>query len=211
MVSVFILDDHPIVREGIKQIVQESGEFIVTGEAATGEETIATLMKNPCDLAIIDISIPGMNGLEVLSKMKQKGIDIKVVIMSRHQESQYAIRAFKLGANGYLNKQIVGEELLIALKRVVRGRRYITPELAEEILDFSIETDSEEPLYTRLSEREFQVFERLANGKTIAESSRELNLSPNTIATYRQRILNKLHLKNNAQLMHYAVEQHLFD
>lgn len=211
MLKVLVVDDHPIVREGIRQIILDMDKIADVRAIGTGWEAIQLVQSHQFDLVILDISLPDINGLEVLQIIRTQKPDIKILVLSRHQEYHYAVMAMKLGALAYINKSKVTEELIIAIKKVLQGRRYITEDIANELLELRFGQQNDKPLHFSLSEREFQVFQHLANGETVSECAKTMCLSPNTISTYRQRILEKLHLKNNAQLMHYAMEQKLVD
>ena len=207
MIGILIADDHAIVRAGLKQLVIDHPQMAVIAEANTGSEALELIRKLSPNVVLLDISMPGRGGLEVLSDIKKEFPRLPVLILSVHPEEQYAIRALKAGASGYITKDTAPEELITAILKVSNGGRYITRSLAEQFLHlFDAEN---EPPHTTLSNREFQVFSLLAGGKTATEIANELSLSVKTISTYRSRILEKLRLKNNAQLIHYAAQHHL--
>ena len=208
MIRILIVDDHSIVREGLKQIVAETPDILVTDEAASGQEALEKVWKNDYDIVVLDITMPGRGGLEALKQIKTMKPKLPILILSMHPEDQYALRVLKAGASGYLTKESAPEELVTALRKVSQGRRYITPALAEK-LAFRLEKDSEKALHERLSDREFQIMSLIAAGKTVKEIANELVLSPKTISTYRARILRKMDLKNNAELMHYVLKSGL--
>lgn len=211
MLRALIVDDHPVVRAGIREILQETGEFRTVEEAASGQQALGRIREGAFDMVVLDISLPDINGLEVLREIRRRSPDMKVLVLSRHPEEQYAVGALKLGAMGYVSKNKVPEELAKAIRKVASGRKYVTPEIAEKILDAALHPEGENPPHTLLSEREMQVFLRLALGKTVSRCAQELFLSVNTISTYRQRVLEKLRLKTNAQLIRYAAEHGFID
>jgi two-component system invasion response regulator UvrY len=208
MIKVLITDDHPVVRNGLKNILETCPEIKVTGEAGQGSELLEKLLHNDYDVVLLDISLPGRNGLDLLKDIKGINQGIHVVMLSIHSEEQYALRALKLGALGYLTKSADPCELIMAVKRAVQGKIYITATLAE-ILALNI--DSNKPLHETLSEREMQVMCMLAEGKSSSEIARELSLSVKTISTYRKRILIKMNLKNNSGIIRYAIRAGLVD
>jgi two-component system invasion response regulator UvrY len=208
MIRILIADDHAIVRAGLKQLIAANPNIVVAAEASTGAEAINLIRKESFEVVLLDISMPGRGGLEILSEIKKEYPRLPVLILSMHPEEQYAIRALKGGASGYITKDSAPEELVAAILKVASGAKYITKTLAEQFLYL---LDAEEtPPHTSLSDREYQVFRLIASGKTATEIAKELSLSVKTISTYRTRILQKLHLKNNAQLIHYAAQNKLF-
>jgi len=210
MLKVLIADDHPIVRTGLKQIIAEEADIQIIGEAGDGSEVLQMLMKDPCDLVLLDISMPKRTGLDVINEIKQIQPNIGILILSIYPEEQYAVRALRAGASGYLTKSSAPKELVKAMRKVLGGGKYISDSLAE-ILASEIDLNSMHQPHQRLSDREYQVMILLATGKTVTEAAQELNLSVKTISTYRARILEKMNMKNNAQLTFYAVENHLID
>jgi two-component system, NarL family, invasion response regulator UvrY len=210
MIRVLIADDHTIVRRGLKQIVGEEADMAVIGEARDSQELVALVRKQPCDVVVLDISMPGRSGLDVLKDMKHERPELPILILSVHPEDQYAVRTLKLGASGYLTKDSAPEELVHAIRKVLMGGKYVTPSLAERLAS-DLATDSGRPLHETLSEREHQVLCMLASGKSIKEIADELALSVKTVSTYRARILEKLNMRNNAELTHYAITSRLVD
>lgn len=210
MIRVLIADDHPIVREGLKQILSESSEIIVAGEAGDCKETLEKLKKGRFDLVLLDINMPDRNGLELLEDLKKDWPKVSVLILSAFPEEQYAVRALKSGASGYLVKKSAPEELITAIKKVSGGRKYITPSLAERLAD-RLETKDKEAPHERLSNREYQVLCMIASGKTVSEIAEELSLSVKTVSTHRVRILGKMEMKNNTELIRYAVKNSLVE
>jgi DNA-binding NarL/FixJ family response regulator len=208
MLRVVLVDDHPVVREGLKRIIAESNELSVAAEASDGEEALETLRNNPCDVVLLDISLPKKSGLEVLKHIRAEQPRLPILILSMHSEDEYAVRMLRAGASGYLTKESTSANLISAIRKVVRGGRYVSPALAER-LAFDLQTDSDRPAYEALSDREYQILCMLSGGKTVSEIATDLSLSVKTISTYRVRVLEKLRLKNNAELMRYAIKQGL--
>jgi len=208
LIRILIADDHAIVRAGMKQLVAENPIMIVEAEAKTGADALDLLNKKKFDIVLLDISMPGRGGLETLTEIKNKYPKLPVLILSMHPEEQYAIRAFKSGASGYITKDSASEELIAAIIKVANGGKYITRSLAEEFLHL-LDNDELTP-HESLSNREFEVFRFISSGMTPTQIASELSLSVKTISTYRTRILQKLNLKNNAQLIHYAAQKKLF-
>ena len=210
MSKVLIADDHTLVRKGLRQILLESGAVKVADEAKDGKETIAKVSANPYDVVLLDISFPGRSGIEVLKQVKSIRPKLPVLILSMHPEEQYAVRALRAGAAGYVTKESAPDELIEAIQKVARGGKYITASLADKLAE-EIGEPSEELPHERLSDREYQVMCMIASGKTVKEIGRELNLSVKTISTHRARILQKMNMKNSAQLTHYAIKYKLVD
>ncbi|MBN2323362.1 MAG: response regulator transcription factor [Spirochaetes bacterium] len=208
MIKTIIADDHTIVREGLKQILNETADVRVSDEAKNGGELLSKLRRGKFDVVVLDISMPGANGLDALKQIKIIDPHLPVLVLSMHPEEQYAVRVLKAGAAGYLTKESASEELLKAIRRIVSGGKYVSPSLAEK-LAVELDTDRERPLYETLSDREYQVFCMIASGRTATEVAEELSLSVKTVSTYRSRILHKLHMANNAQLTHYAIKNGL--
>lgn len=208
--NVLIADDHSIVREGLKQIVMKVDIVSKVDEANEGREALTKIEKNEYDLVILDISMPHLSGLDILKIMKDKNDRAHVLILSVHPHEQYAKRAFNLGASGYLCKSSITEELVVAIKKIACGGKYITPSLAESII-FSSPNDINKLPHEKLSEREFQVMCMLAKGRSVKEIAHELIISDKTVSTYRTRILEKTGMKNNAELTHYAIRSELIE
>ena len=208
MIRILIVDDHPIVRRGLKQIVAQEADMIVAGEAATVEEMLAFVRRERCDVVVTDISMPGRSGLEGMEELKQELPDLAVLVMSVHPEDQYGVRALKLGAAGYLTKDSAAEELVTAIRKVVPGGKYVSLTLAEQ-LAVDVATESGQPLHEKLSTREYQVLCMIASGNSITEIADALALGIKTISTYRTRILDKMVMRNTAELMHYAISRRL--
>ena len=208
MIRILIADDHSIVRQGLKQIVSECPGMVVAGEAASGQEVLELVRKRDFDVAIVDIAMPGRGGLEILRDLKAEKPSMKVMVLSMHSEEQYAIRSLRDGASAYLTKASAPDELVQAIRTVAKGKRYITPSVAERMATY-IEVDSERPPHERLSDREHQVLVLLGSGRSVGEIAGELSLSVKTISTYRARILEKTGMENTAQLIKYAVQHDL--
>lgn len=210
MIRLIIADDHTVVRKGLKQIFEETPDIEVADQAATGMELLEKVNKDSFDVVLLDISMPGRDGLDVLKVLKTDMPELPVLIFTMYPEEQYALRVLKAGASGYLNKESSPEELIDAIRKVSGGRKYISPYLAE-LLASNLETSGEAPLHDNLSDREFQVMCMIASGKTVTEIAKQLSLSINTISTYRLRILDKLNMKSNAEITHYAIKNQLVE
>lgn len=209
-VRILIVDDHFVVRQGLKLILREHFSSAEFGEAGDGGEALQAIWKEPWDVVLLDISMPGRGGLEALKDIKQSRPKLPVIILSMHPEDQFSIRMLKLGASSYIRKDCAGQELVKAVTAAIEGNHYITPTLAEK-LALNLTHDQDAPLHETLSDREYQVMCLLASGKTVKEIGNDLSLSVKTISTYRTRILEKLNLKNNSQIMRYAVQRGLVD
>jgi DNA-binding NarL/FixJ family response regulator len=208
MIKIIIADDHAVVRTGLKQIIESDPNLRVTGEASSGFELLEKIQEGNYDVVLLDISMPGKDGLETLKEIKRIKPKLPVLIFTVYPEDQYAVRLLKAGASGYLNKECEPEELIEAIYRVAMGRKYVSENLAE-LLAQKLEETSTVPLHELLSDREFQVLCLIASGKTIKEIADTLQLSANTVSTYRIRILEKMKMKNNAELTHYAIKNGL--
>jgi DNA-binding NarL/FixJ family response regulator len=210
MINILMADDHAIVREGLKQILADESDMAVGGEAADGQEALRKARSKAWDVLVLDITMPGRSGFDILQTLKQEHPDLPVLVLSMHAEEQFAIRALKAGAAGYLTKESAPDELVKAIRQVVAGRRYVSANLAE-LLALGLDTVTDQPLHATLSDREFQVMRLLAAGKTATQAAEALALSVKTISTYRTRLLEKLGLKNTAQIIHYAIQHRLLD
>jgi DNA-binding NarL/FixJ family response regulator len=208
MIRTLVADDHAIVREGIKKIVAETPDIIVADEADNGQEVIDKALRHEYDVLLLDISMPGRTGLDVLQYLKSEKPKLPVLMLSIHSEARYAIRSLRAGAFGYLTKESAPDELITAIRTISSGRRYITPTLAAVLAEY-LDTDVSKPLHETLSDREYQVLRMLASGKTVTGIAEEMCLSPKTISTYRSRILQKMRMENNAELTHYAIDNRL--
>ena len=210
MLRIIIADDHPIVRAGLKQIMAEASDLVVAAEAGNGRELLNQVRRETYDVILLDISMPGMDGLDVLKQLKIELPSIPVIILTVHPEAQYALRVLKAGASGYLTKESAPSELIQAIRKVHRGGKYITPSLAEKIA-FALSGEPDKLPHETLSDREFQVLALIASGKTVTEIAEEFALSVKTISTYRTRILEKMQMRTNAELTHYAIQNKLVD
>jgi two-component system invasion response regulator UvrY len=210
MIHVIIADDHMLVRQGLRRLLEDVTDITVVGEAGSGQETLGLIAKIPaCSLLLLDISLPDRSGLEVLKDVHALRPNLPVLILSVYPEEQYAIRAFRAGAAGYLRKAAAAHELLDAVRRTGQGGKYITPSVAEKMADNFRSRRSTQLPHELLSDREFEVLARISEGLSVSDISKTLGLSPKTISTYRSRILQKMGLKNSAELMHYAFENQL--
>jgi len=207
-IRILIADDHPIVREGYKKILSDTPDMVVADEAENGQEVLNYIRKKNYDLILLDISMPGRSGLEILKELKNERPRLPVLILSIYPEEQYAVRAFRAGASGYLTKASAPNELISAIRKISQGGRYISSSLAEQ-LTYYLDADAEKPLHETLSDREYQVMLMIASGKTVSEIAGELFLSVKTISTYRSHILEKMKMKNNAEITLYAVRNKL--
>src|SRR4030042_620578 len=203
--KILIADDHPIVREGLKQYVRTLDEVKLIDEAVNGNDAWTKIKNGSYDLVILDVSMPGLSGLDILQKMREKNLQVRVLMLSVHPQEQYAIHAFKLGAAGYISKDNAFEELTHAIRKIVSGGRYIGNAFAEK-LAFNGYDSGNRLRHENLSEREFQVMVMLAKGKTVMEISKEIFISDKTVSTYRARILEKMGMKKNAELTMYAIK-----
>ena len=209
-IKILIADDHAIVREGLKQILADSGGIVVAGDAENGNDAIKLARTTDADVLLLDISMPDKSGIEVLKQVKKETPKLAVLVLSMHREDQYAIRSLKAGAAGYLNKQSAPAELVDAIRQVAVGRKYISPALAQELAN-QIGDDRNVPPHETLSDREYQTLVMIASGKTVSDTALELSLSVKTISMYRTRLLQKMKLRHNAELTHYAIKNHLVE
>ncbi len=210
MIRVLIADDHPIVRQGLRQILSEISDMAVAGEAVNGQEALDQVRAGGWDVLVLDITMPDRSGLDILRELKHQQPDLPVLVLSIHAEEQFAVRLLKAGASGYLTKENAPDELVKAIRKVVDGGKYISQSLAES-LAFSLDVASDGPRHETLSDREFQVLQLVASGKTLTEIAEELSLSAKTVSTYRSRLLEKMNLKTNAEIVRYAIENRLVE
>ncbi|MCB2206791.1 MAG: response regulator transcription factor [Bacteroidetes bacterium] len=208
--KLLIADDHPIVRNGIKDILQDISPSFVIDEAEDAPEVVQKVIANDYDVIILDISMPGGGGLNALKQIKQAKPLTKVLMLSIYDDEQYINRALKAGASGYLTKSVASEELELAIKKVISGEKYLSSEVASKMATF-IYSDKEKTKHELLSEREYQVFSLLARGDTTVEIAEELHISPKTVSTYRDRIMEKMGMSRNSELIHYAIKNKLID
>jgi DNA-binding NarL/FixJ family response regulator len=210
MIKILVVDDHTIVRDGVKRLLVDTPDMVVADEASNGEEVINKVGNNHYDLVLLDISLPGRDGLDVLKQLKCTNPGVPVLILSMYPEEHYALRSLRAGASGYLTKQSSSDELIGAIRKVAQGRRYITPSLAEK-LAFELGVDVRKLPHEKLSDREYQVMCMFGSGKTVKEIAETLSLSIRTISTHRAHILKKMEMKNNAQLTYYAIKNALVE
>lgn len=208
MIKILIADDHPIVRQGFKQVLSETADLVVADEAGNGQEVLGLVARKEYDVILLDISMPGKNGLEVLKELRITSPKIPVLILSIYPEEQYAVRAFRDGASGYLTKASTPKELISAIRKVSQGGRYVTEALAEKLTYF-LHGDVEKAPHEKLSDREYQVMLLIASGKTVTQIADELCLSVKTISTYRRHILEKMQFTTNAEITMYAIQNKL--
>lgn len=210
MISILIADDHVLVREGLKKILKSESDMTVAAEAMTAQQVFQRIKAKKPDIVLLDISMPGASGLEVLEELKRDYPKLPVLILSMHPEDRFAVRAFKTGASGYITKESAVEELVKAIRKIVGGGKYVSVTLAEKLAS-ELETDQTKLPHELLSNREFQIMRMIAAGKKIGAIAEELSLSPSTVNTYRVRILEKMKMQNNSELMRYAIENHLIE
>jgi DNA-binding NarL/FixJ family response regulator len=208
MIRIMVADDHAIVREGLKQILAETPDIVVVGEAGNAQEVLEHVRKDDWDLVLLDIAMPGRGGLDILKQLRGERPELPILMLSMYPEEQYAVRALKAGACGYLTKASAPEELIAAIRKVSQGGKYVSTSLAEKLAVY-LETDAEKPIHELLSDREYQVMVMIASGKTVTQIADELSLSVKTISTHRARTLRKLGMKNNAEITYYAIKHAL--
>lgn len=204
-------DDHAVVRHGLKQILADEFKKATFGEARNAQEALNKVWKENWDVVVLDITMPGRSGLEVLREIKKSKPKLPVLVLSMHPEGQFAVRVLKRGASGYMTKESAPEELVGAIKKVLAGGRYVSNSLAEKLATYLSGGETQKSPQEKLSDREFQVLRLIASGKIVSEIAQELSLSVKTISTYRSRILEKMGMKNNAELMHYAMQHQLVE
>ncbi len=209
-IRILVADDHQIVRAGISQFIADERDLLVVAEAASGDEVLSQIRHNDFDVILLDISMPDKNGIDTLRVIRQTKPDLPVLVLSNFPEDQYAINMLRAGANGYICKDAPPEEMIRAIRLVARGRRYLS-EKAVDLLSAELTQPSDKKVHDLLSEREFQVFHKLAAGRSVTEISRELSLSIKTVSTYRTRLLEKMKFKSNADLTYYAIKNSLLE
>lgn len=209
MIKVLIADDHAIVRHGLRQIVSETEDIRVEGEAESSAQAIRELRDNAFDVVLLDISLPDKNGIETLKQVRREWPAVSVLMLTTHAEDEFGVRAIKAGAAGYLTKQSAASQLVTAVRQVASGRKYISPSLAEELARMVGDGNDSRPVHELLSDREYQTFIMIASGKSLSEMATSLSLSPKTVSVYRSRVLEKMHLKNNVEIAQYAVKNGL--
>jgi DNA-binding NarL/FixJ family response regulator len=209
--KILLTDDHAVVRHGLKQILADEFKKATFGEARNAQEALDKIWNEDWDVVVLDITMPGRSGLEVLREIKKSKPKLPVLVLSMHPEGQFAVRVLKRGASGYMTKESAPDELVGAIKKVLAGGRYVSNSLAEKLASYLSGGDAQKPPQEKLSDREFQVLRLIASGKIVSEIAKELSLSVKTISTYRSRILEKMGMKNNAELMHYAMQHQLVE
>jgi len=210
MIRILIADDHAIVRAGLRQFVADQADMQIVAEAASGTEAIAAVRAGDIDVVLLDISMPDKNGIDTLKSLKHISPELPVLMLSAYAEDQYAVNLLRAGAAGYLNKEAASTQLVGAIRTVVRGRKYVSPSLAQILAD-GVSGDADRPLHGELSQREFQIFCKIAAGLAVSKIADELNLSVKTVSTYRTRILEKMAMKSNADLTYYAIKNGLIE
>jgi len=208
MISVILCDDHALIRRGIRDTLADAADMRVVGEAADYAELRSLMRNESCDVLVLDINLPGRSGLDVLHALKEEGSPVKVLVVSMYPEDQYAIRALRAGAYGYVNKGGDPQQLVAAVRTVAQGRKYVTPEIAQMLVETLTAPVSENP-HERLSDRELQTLTMIASGKRLSDIAEQLKLSPKTVSVYRARVLEKLGLANNSELTVYAIRNRL--
>ena len=208
MIRVLIADDHAVVREGLKRIVAQNADMTVVGEAGTGHEVLEFVRARECDVVLLDLSMPGKDGLETLKELRANKPHLPVLVLSVYPEDQYAVRLLRAGASGYLTKESAPEELVAAIRKVSRHGRYVSASLAERLASF-LDSSDDRPPHERLSDREYRVMIMIASGRTVGEVADSLCLSVKTVSTYRARALEKLNMRTNAEFAFYAMKQGL--
>jgi DNA-binding NarL/FixJ family response regulator len=208
-IRVAVVDDHQLVRIGLKQIIEGQSDFAWVGEAKNGREALNLLRGTPCDVLLLDLSLPDMSGLDVLRQIKAHHETVATLVLSAFPENQYGLNVLRAGASGFLSKTADDGELCRAIRAAMRGGRYVSPELAEMLVSSGLQGSPGEPRHSVLSEREFQIFCKLAEGKSVSEIAAKLFLSVKTVSTYRTRILEKMAMKTNADITYYAIKNNL--
>jgi DNA-binding NarL/FixJ family response regulator len=210
MTKVLLADDHALVRDGLRHILEGTSGFEVVGEAYDGPTTIALVRGTPADVLVLDLSMPGRNGIELVKQIKEELPTLRVLVLTMHAEQQYAVRAFKAGASGYLTKESASKELVSALTKISAGGVYVSLSMAERLAQ-SLNEPTDMLPHQRLSDREFDVFRRIAAGQTISEIANQLCVSAKTVSTYKTRILEKMQMPHEAALVRYAIQHKLFE
>jgi DNA-binding NarL/FixJ family response regulator len=211
MIRVLIVDDHPIFRQGIKLVLSEASDIEIAGEASSGIEALAMLRRQTFDVATLDLSMIGMGGLETLKQIRYEQLPVAVIILTIHPEKQFAVRTLRAGADGYMTKTSVPDQLITAIRQVAGGGKFITPSIAEKVIaELNNPTETQQP-HEKLSDREDEVFRLIGKGMTVGDIGRKLNISVKTVSTHRAHILKKMGMETNAQLMHYAISNHLVE
>jgi two-component system, NarL family, invasion response regulator UvrY len=208
MIRLLVADDHAVVRKGIMQILAETDDIVVAGEARNGQEVLEQVRKDGYDLVLLDVSMPGKDGLEVLKELKNRWPKLVVLMLSMYPEEQYAVRALRSGASGYITKDHASDELIAAIRKASSGGKYVSASLAERLIS-KLGDDSDKPIHEQLSDREYRIMCMIASGKTPTDIAKELVLSIKTISTYRARMLKKMSMKSNSEIIRYVIENKL--
>lgn len=210
MITIIIADDHAIVRQGLKKMLAEESDMRVVAEAASADETVRLVRTHRCNVILLDVTMPGKSGLDIIKDLKQIAPSAHILVLSMHPEAQFALRVLRAGGAGYLTKESAPEELVRAIRKVAAGGKYVSSTLAE-LLATLTEAEVEKMPHERLSEREFQIMRMIVQGKTVSEIAHELSLSIKTVSTYRGRVLDKMNVRSNAELARYAVEHRIIE
>jgi len=210
-IHVLIADDHAIVRQGLRQILSETDDLLVSGEASDGVDAMRLVRQQHWDVVLLDVSMPNRNGIDTLKMLKKEFPRLPVLILSMHPEEQYAVRALKAGASGYLTKQSAPELLVTAIRQVASGNKYVSPSLAMKLADAIVEERDDRLPHEALSDREYQIFCLIAAGRPLTQIAEELNISVKTVSEYRKRVLDKMKLDTNAELIHYGLKHGLVE
>ena len=208
MIRVLVADDHTIVREGLKQILAKSGDLLVAGEATNGNDVLKMVREQEWDVLVTDMSMPGRNGIELIKLVKEARPKLPLLVLSMYGEEQYAVRAIRAGASGYLNKESASEQLVAAIRKIASGGVHVSPAVAEALFN-NVRGGQNTLPHEQLSDREFQVLQLIADGLSVTAIASQLNLSPKTVSTHKARILEKMHMTNQAELIRYAIEHRL--
>jgi DNA-binding NarL/FixJ family response regulator len=210
MIRIVIADDHTIVREGLEQILSAAADLVIAGEAQNGQEVLQRVRELEFDVLLLDMSMPGKSGIELIKQVRSEKPKLRILILSMHEEQQYAVRAIKAGAAGYLTKESASAQLVSAIRKVAGGGAFISSAVAEQ-LALGAMPQSDRPLHTALSDREFQVFRLLVSGRAVSDIAGQLNLSVKTVSTHKARIMHKMNMKNQTELIRYAISHRLVD
>lgn len=208
MTRVLVADDHPLLRSGLRQVLSQEPDLEVIGEAEDSEQVLQKVSENNCDVVILDLTMPGRGGLDVLRELRRQHPALPILVLSVHAEDQFAVRAIKAGASGYLSKENAAPEVVRAVRKVLTGKKYVSPTLAEMLAN-ALDHDDQRPPHETLSDREFQVLCKIASGMTVSQIAAQVSLSVKTVSTYRARVLEKMNMHNNAELTRYAIQSGL--
>ncbi|HWZ34318.1 MAG TPA: response regulator transcription factor [Bryobacteraceae bacterium] len=208
MTRILVADDHPLLRSGLKQLLSQEPDLEVVGEAEDSEQVLRQAADSKCDVVILDLAMPGRGGLDALRELRRQHPHLPVLILSMHSEDQFAVRAIRAGASGYVSKETAGSEVVKAVRKVLTGKKYVSPGLAEMLAN-ALDQDLDRPPHEALSDREFQILSKIASGMTVSEIAEEISLSVKTVSTYRSRVLEKMSMHTNAELTRYALQNGL--